>query len=166
MPNNSSNNKPEPLRAVQLNCFDCLRSEIDALETAGNAHLETTGNWTPAQIVEHLARAVEASLDGFNIKLPLMLRIMKPLIRWQMLRTGFNVKSGIKLSGDAVDKFVPSPDTELGPAIEHLRKTLDRTANEQYIAASPIMGPMTSEQWKTLHLRHAEMHLGFVKVSR
>ena len=50
--------------------------------------------------------------------------------------------------------------TEAGLA--RLRRAMERLKAEAPSKPQAIFGPMTHEEWVALHLRHAEMHLGFL----
>lgn len=44
-----------------------------------------------------------------------------------------------------------------------LRRQIQRVQDgERFTQASPIFGKLSHEQWVNLHLKHAELHLGFL----
>jgi hypothetical protein len=43
------------------------------------------------------------------------------------------------------------------------RAAMQRLAREAPTLPNVIFGPLTHDEWKQLHLRHAELHLGFMK---
>ena len=46
--------------------------------------------------------------------------------------------------------------------LRRFRAAIDRLEREAPTRPSPVFGPLTHEEWKNLHLRHAELHLGFL----
>ncbi|MFI4892885.1 MAG: DUF1569 domain-containing protein, partial [Phycisphaerales bacterium JB058] len=60
------NTKTAPRRELSFGSLDELGAELDRLEAAGAAgNLGHTGNWTPGEILDHLANFWTCSLDGF-----------------------------------------------------------------------------------------------------
>ena len=56
----------------------------------------------------------------------------------------------------------PDPEISWDEAACYLRDTFGRLESHRMTAPSPVLGPLSHEQWQQLHCRHAEMHLGFV----
>src|SRR5262245_13762660 len=55
-------------RAVALASFDELAREVERVERASRPDgegLRVTGNWSAGQILEHLGKTIEKSMDGF-----------------------------------------------------------------------------------------------------
>lgn len=149
------------LRELHFHCFNCLRSELDRIEEAGDEHATGTGNWNPAQIVQHVAEVVTRSIDGFEFRAPLFARLMRPLLRAKLM--GKPLPTGVKLKGGSA-VLIPPESVRLNDAIALLRKELDRAEQQKMTADSPIFGKMAHEDWTDLHLRHAEMHFGFISL--
>ena len=57
---------------------------LDAVVKEGKT-ISATGNWTPAQIIEHVVYFVDGSIDGFEFKAPLIFRIFGKFARSQIL---------------------------------------------------------------------------------
>lgn len=146
-------------RQVEYHCFNCLRKELDQLEAAGEENITTTGDWTPGQIVQHVGEVVTRSIDGFDFKTPLFVRMMRPLLRAKL--KGKALPSGVKLKGGSA-ALVPPASTKLSDAIAHMRKELDRAEQQKMSADSPIFGRMTHADWVDMHCRHAELHFSFM----
>ncbi len=47
-------------------------------------------------------------------------------------------------------------------AVECLRIAVGRLKTETKRGAHPVLGKMNVDEWNRFHLRHAEMHLGFL----
>jgi hypothetical protein len=53
-------------RRVRLPTIDDLVAEVERLSVAGAAgRVRPLGNWSPAQVLGHLGRLIEMSIDGF-----------------------------------------------------------------------------------------------------
>lgn len=150
-------------REVKLNCFNCLKSELDKFEQAGEENLITTGAWTPGQIVQHVCETMTRSIDGFEFKVPFMVRLMRPIIRMKMLNSGKPIPAGIKLTGNS-QVMIPPESITLTEAIANLRAEIQRAEKQKMTKPSPVFGKMTHKDWTNLHLRHAELHFSFIQL--
>ncbi len=148
--------KVKDRRRLSFTSLDDIQADVEALN--GSA-IRTTGNWTAAQIVQHVTDVITLSVDGFGFRLALPLRVLGRLLRSQALsrpmRPGFNVPAAMRAR-------LPSDQLPLEQAVASLRETIGRAKSERMTKASPLLGALTHEQWVQLHCRHAEMHLSFV----
>ena len=145
-------------RDLHYNSYDDLLEDIRQL--AETPH-HTVGNWSLAQIVEHLSKAAAIQVDGAPFKLPwptglLMRTFMKKRFLTKPLPSGF------KIPQKHSDQFVPADDTDLSQAIEHLESEIARCQETIQCAPHPVLGNLTSAEWEQFNLRHAEMHMSFV----
>lgn len=157
------NPKSAPRRELKLGSFDELHAELDRIEAAHNAGtLRHTGNWTPAEILDHLAIVKEFTLDGFPFKVNPILRYGAQLFIKPKVIRGEPLPAGIKLSGPAT-AMLPRKGVGFRDAIQRLRTVLGRLDyGEQFNKPSPIFGKFTHQQWSTLHLGHSKLHLSFL----
>jgi hypothetical protein len=59
----------------------------------------------------------------------------------------------------------PVPSVSLTVAAAYLRQQIARIRRgEQMTQACAVEGPYSHEQWVYIHLRHAELHLGFLAI--
>ncbi len=131
----------------------------DAEQTAAREH-QTAGNWTYGQILEHLTTAINSSIDGFSFRGPWLIRkLVAPFIKNSLLTKP--IKPGFRLPKSA-ESYLPSADATTEDALKNLRTAIARIAVEKPEAEHPLLGPLTDEEWKALHLRHAELHMSFV----
>jgi len=124
------------------------------------------GNWSPAQGLWHLARFMELSIDGFPFRYrrgPAWLLRRVRLVGWRWLimlafRPGFT-------NPPEAAVLEPHPALSLADAAPFLRQQIARIrGGEQMTRACSAEGPYSHEQWLYIHLRHAELHLGFLAI--
>lgn len=139
--------------------FETLDEVLVEAERLARMPIRLLGNWSYGQILEHLATAIDHYYTGLPVKPSwFMRRIMLPLLKNNLLTKG--MPAGIPLPKDAA-ALVPDP-TEIQPALEHLRKAIERLKEESPRKPSPFFGDMAPQEWVALTLRHAELHLSFV----
>ena len=144
-------------RTLRFNSLDELKAEIDRL-ASGN--VRTTGNWSLAQAIDHLAAVIEGSLDGAPAQAPWFVRLLSPLFRRRALHR--RIDPGIPLTG-RMRAILPRDDVTLDEAMSRMNRVLARLdSGESMTQRSPVFGTMTHEDWNNLHLRHAELHLSFM----
>ncbi len=151
------NTKSTSRRTLSFKNLDDLVRDVQDVSKTG---VNSTGNWSAAQNIEHVAAVIDASIDGFSFSVPLPIRILGRLIRGRTLKKGLS--PGIKMPGSAPDAFKPGPDTRLEDAAKHLADSVARANQQKMTAVSPIFGKLSHEQWVQLHCRHAEMHFSFL----
>lgn len=141
--------------------FGRLHELVDDVEQF-DGKVRATGNWTPGQIVGHVTRLIECSLDGFEVpNAPLFVRGILKMMRSSLLNKP--MKPGVKLPGNF--KFLmPEPDISWEEAVDRLKKVVLRIETGQQMQhRSPILGFLEHEEWIQLHCRHAEMHFSFLQ---
>lgn len=154
--------KRRPLAFVTLK--DAMR-EAEALAAAERAgRLRAKGNWTLGQTMGHLAFWVGCAFDGLPAEFrppPWPVRTLLRLVRGQVLRG--RMPAGFRIGGAAEGTFGIEPmSAEEGLA--RLRSAYTRLENGSPTKPNPVFGPLTPDQWRAIHLRHAELHLGFFEV--
>ena len=151
-------------RTLSFNCMADILGDIEMLDAAekDGKSISATGNWTPAQIIEHVLCFIDCSMDGFDFKAPLVLRIIGWIGRSYILKNP--IKPGLRLPAK-MSMVIPSPKTTWSDAVSHARKAILRVeAGKHMSKPSPLLGKMSHEDWVKLHCSHAEMHFSFIKV--
>ena len=148
-------------RTLAFEQLSDIAADIDALD---GQTLRSTGNWTPAQNLQHVSKIIQCSIDGFgDAKAPLLFRTIARFFKGVALRKTFG--AGFKLPS-GLSQFLPDDDVTWEQATAEFRTLMDRlTDGARMTQRSPVLGPMTHEDWVRLHCRHAELHLSFVHLS-
>lgn len=136
-----------------------IEADLEALDAGGS--VEATRAWTAAQNVLHVTIMIEGSLDGFDVTMPLPLRILGRMLKHVAIP--MRMRPGIKLP-KAAQSLAPGADITWEEAMQRFRTVMQRLGNgEQMTHHSPLFGPMTHAKWTTLHCRHAELHFSFLR---
>ena len=151
-------------RKLRFESLDEILAEADRL---ASMPIRLLGNWSYGQILEHLAAAIDSYYDGIPVRngIPVkpswfMRRFVFPFIKNSLLTRG--MPSGIQLPKSA-EALIPDK-TDVQPALEHLRRAINRLKEESPRKPSPFFGDMAPQEWVALTLRHAELHLSFVAI--
>jgi len=158
------NTKTAPRRDTSFATLADIAADLDSLEAAHAAGTLThTGNWTPGQVFEHCALVMRGSLDGFEARAPAPLRLLARLLfKKQSVDTDKPMPAGFKLPRQA-SSIMPQPGRTFEDGLALLRAQLDRVgAGQRFEKPSPVLGPLTHEQWDRLHRKHCAMHLSFL----
>jgi hypothetical protein len=148
-----------PCRKVRYESFEQIVSDA---ERAVREKSQTTGNWSLGRILEHLAIANDKTIDGFGFRAPLPIRMIGPLFKKRLLKRGLT--PGFQLSKQASAALVPN-ETDAEAALDHLRKSFIRLHSESNREPHPFLGRLSIDESNRLCLRHAELHMSFVKAS-
>ncbi len=144
-------------RTVRYATLEEFKQDLDALLEGG---CETIGNWSLAQIIDHLGSTFHVSIDGTPFKAPWFARtFISPFLKNSALIKP--MRPGIQL-GKKAQKYMPKEDVTLEAALEKVRSGLARLEHELPVADHPFFGKMASEEWMQLHLRHCELHMSFI----
>ncbi len=144
-------------RSVRYDSYDDVVADAERL-AAGS--VKTVGNWTFAQILEHLAISFNSSIDGIPFKVPLPMRIMGRLF-FKSKFLNKEVPSGFQIPDGARGHFLPPDSTEVAQGIADLKAAVERCKVETQRCRHPLFGELTLAEWEKFGLRHAEMHMSF-----
>lgn len=144
-------------RDVSFQTMDDIIADAERL--VASLTTRTIGNWSLDKLIMHLAQTVDNSIDGFQLKVPLMIRLIMPFFKSKIINAK-ELKPGINLPKATIPGAYPAA-ASLHEALDDLRRAVERTKTERMTANHPAFGTMTHEEWNTLHLRHSEMHLSF-----
>ena len=154
-------------RPIHLQSPSDLLAEVDRIQaSASGGSVRPSGNWTAAQTFQHLAKFIEYSFDGFPFRYPWPLRVVSWMVgqlswRW-LLRLAFRPGFTNPRVASAVE---PDAAVTLEQAGHCLRRQVRRILDgERMVRRSPTGELLSHEQWVECHLRHAELHLGFLHL--
>lgn len=147
-------------RKLHFETLDDLRSEAEYL-----ARVETTtlGNWSLGQIYQHLAKGLNLSIDGVDIKPPLWMRLLMPLLKSSMIHKP--MPAGFRLPQQAARLVSVDDEITTQAGLQQLLNAIARCKATTERAPHPLFGRWTEQEANQFHLRHAELHLSFVLPS-
>lgn len=143
--------------------FTTLTQALDEAERLAECErrgaLRRLGNWSTGQIFGHIAWWIDEGFDGHGFRPPWWLRLIGPLLKRRM--TERRAAPGFRLPGVSAGTL-GTEDLPLEEGLDRLRRAIARLQAGAPTMPDPTLGRMTHEQWIKLHLRHAELHLGFL----
>jgi hypothetical protein len=150
-------------RSLKLNSLADLDAELARIEQAHRqGRLQRLGNWTPGQILGHLAAWLEFGWRGYppvlNPPLPIrvLLRLTKRRFLSRPLPAGFRIP---KVEGGTVG----TEPLEFDEGMARLRQALERLRRgEAPPHPSPVFGTMSHAEAVQANLRHSELHLSYL----
>lgn len=145
-------------RVLRLTSIDDVLRDAEAMVALG-PRLRTLGNWSAGQILDHIAAFIEQSVNGFDTRAPWVVRAVarlgKPLVLKRTMRPGLPLPKRFA-------SLQPRPAISTDEGLGRLRGAVELANARGMTQPSPILGPMTHEDWQKLHSRHAEMHCSFM----
>jgi hypothetical protein len=142
-------------RVVHYTCYDDL---LDDAERLTQQPVETIGNWNQAQIYHHLAMSLNSSIDGSPFALPAPVRWLMSLF----MKRRF-LKAPLPAGFKTTPEFDPRADISVENAFGDLRMAIQRVQSEPARAKHPGFGNISRQEWDAFNLRHAELHMSFLK---
>jgi hypothetical protein len=142
-----------PLRLADL---DTVVREAESLLEGGYTR---GGRWSLGQNADHLAQAIERSMDGYPTRLPAPVRW---LIRWLMLKKVLR-HDVLNRKVDAPKWLMPPDSIEDRAGVGRLKAAVARfNAHNGPIHPSPVFGKLTYDECREVHVWHSEHHLSFL----
>lgn len=152
-------------RTLRFETIDQLLLDIERIVEADDAGcLRTLGNWTAGQNLAHVAAWIEYGYDGYPMgPPPWFIRLLLKWMSRRYLRRGMPPGLRIPHTEHGTYGVDPMPTRD---AADRLRRALQRQkSGEEARVPSPSFGPMSHEVWIQGTLRHAELHLSFLRPS-
>lgn len=142
-------------RELRFKNIDDARAELSRLE---KGPVETFGNWSYFQILNHLARATEGSMKGIRREMPWWKRhVYGPIGYWDTVLKGY-IQAGIQ--GPKIERV----EGDEKAALTQLLKALDDFENHQGpFSDHPRLGTFDKKKWCLFHSFHMANHLGWVR---
>src|SRR5262249_19663180 len=124
--------------------FATLQDIVVDLDDISKKRLRALGNWTPGQIYQHLATAMNYTIDGFPFTVSWPFRIIgKLFIKKRLIND--HMAAGFRLPAQAAKALIPPPTTE-EDGLRALRNAICRLQNERNRAPSPFLGKLSREE--------------------
>ena len=156
--------KPQPARVLRFDTLDQVLA--DAKKIAEHPDAPTRGNWSASQNIWHVARYLQASVEGYPFQVPWWMKLVGPLMKKSMttkaMSSGYNAPKAVAIEMEPQN--IDPALTAMGPALALLEEWVGKAKDQGFIPRNPAFGPMTTEQWVGLHCRHAEMHFGMIDL--
>jgi hypothetical protein len=152
-----------PRRNLRFAAIDDVLAEIDRIVAADQGGtLKTVGNWTPGQIMGHVAAWIDYGYEGYPMRPPpWFVRFILRRMAKKFLRHG--MPAGKRIPGVEKGTFGIEP-LATAEGADRLRRAFRRLASgEPARYDSPAFGPMSAEDRIQFNLRHAELHLSFLQ---
>ena len=152
-------------REISYRDMNALLTDLDAIQSSHDAGtLQTTGNWSPGQIMRHAAILMECALDGFPIKpAPWIIRAAIQALYKKKALAGAPPRSGTRIPVQA--SFLDPGDAGFDEGMSSLRRVAERVnAGERFTQPSPIFGELTHDEWVCLGLGHTALHTSFIRI--
>jgi hypothetical protein len=148
-------------RSLRFDTIDQALAEarrIAALESAGA--IQYSGNWTAGQILNHVGAWAEYAYLENPVKAPWFVRLLVKPFRGRLLNKGLPAGRLIpRIRGGTL--HIEPVDAAI--ALARFEKAFSRLKTDPPTFPSPVFGWMTQEDAIKLNLRHAELHMSFVK---
>jgi hypothetical protein len=140
--------------------FDTIQDMADEVERLNRGKVKTLGNWSGGQILRHLTIVMDDSIDGAKARLAWPIQMVgRIFFKRRILTKGMT--PGFQLKGQPATVLVP-PATSWEEGLHMFRRAIQRQQTETKREPHPFLGPLSYEEWKQLHCRHAELHLSFL----
>lgn len=145
-------------RTLQFDSLEAVLADAEAL--AAGPH-RVSGNHSLAEILWHVAYFMDKPVTGFGFRAPLTMRMFGKVIR--VMGMDRPVPAGIRPPREVEARFWPAGPVSPDEALAYLRRSVEAAKVPGAMRhPSPLLGRISHEQWKTVNLRHAELHLSFV----
>ena len=151
-------------RALRLETIAQLLQEIDRIVEADKAgKIQTLGTWTPGQILGHVSAWIEYGYKGYPMKpVPWFIRLILRRQLKKYLKQGMPAGVRIPRVAEGTYGIEPLPTEQ---AAKRLRLAIGKLQQrEPAMFDSPAFGPLSDDDRIQLNLRHAELHLSFVRL--
>ena len=119
----------------------------------------TVGNWSLAQICDHLRRSFVGSMEGFDLRNH---RVKRFFLRRKMLDVALT--KGIPPNWTVDRRLTPPSRLDLAEAVEGLDEVIERyQTHSGGLHPHPLFGKLSREVWTRVHCVHCAHHLSFVR---
>lgn len=156
--------KPDPARQLHFDSLDDLLD--DARRIAVHPDAPTRGAWSASQNVWHVARYLQASVEGYPFTVAWWMKLIGPFMKNRVISKAMppGFKAPQYVAAHMEPQSVSEEQTAMPQALALLEHWVGQAKERGYIPANPVFGRMTAQQWEALHCRHAELHFGLIEL--
>lgn len=148
-------------RQLHFQSLDEVLAEAEHLAVIPTRRL---GHWTLGQNLMHLAMVYEKSIDGTVYRpgwfVRSLARFVVPFWKWWVLRHG--LPEGIRPPAFMFREVAPPNEVNTEDGLQAFRRAIGRLNSESHRDREQCFHLFTREEWDRFHIRHAELHLGFI----
>ena len=147
-------------RTLHFNTINDVHAEIDRIAASDRAGtLRTTGNWSAGQTFGHLAAWINYAYEGYPTKPPWIIKLILKFQKNKFMRGP--LPRGVRIPGSPGGTYGVEPlSTQEG--YDRAVRALNRLKAAPPSGPNVIFGPLSHQEWMTMHQRHAELHLGYL----
>jgi hypothetical protein len=151
----------EGRRILRFNTIDDVLADVERLvEAERRGTLVRLGNWSLGQTLGHLATWVNFSFTGAPTRPPMWVKLLLRMMKKKFLHG--SMRSGVRIPGIEGGTLGTEP-MSLDEGLQAYRGALERLRREVPQKPNVIFGPLAHDEWIALNLRHAELHLSFMR---
>lgn len=140
--------------------FETLADASEDVRVASENGYELVGQWSFAEILEHLNLTMQMTMDGADFGYP---AIVRPLVRLLFMPT---IKRGkpLKIKASAPKSLVPRDNLDEVDCVERFHSMVAKLSdpNTEFQPIHPLLGKLNRGQWLNMQKWHAAHHLSFV----
>ncbi|GAB6165024.1 DUF1569 domain-containing protein [Thermostilla marina] len=143
-------------RELTFSSVDEMIADVETLLARG---YRREGNWTLAQVCDHLAIFFRGPVEGYpSGKAPWFMRLVAPLILRRILKTG-KLAEGVRVP----ESLLPGDPRDDAEAVQNLIDAATRYRDHQgELHPNPFFGKLDRATSDRLQLIHAAHHLSFL----
>ncbi|MEM1228326.1 MAG: DUF1569 domain-containing protein [Planctomycetota bacterium] len=141
--------------------FGTLDEAVSDAEQVAAGAVKTTGNYSFAEILRHLALSHDMATGKITApRPPWFMRLFMPLMKNFILNRPLG--PGFKLPPAMEEIFWPRTPIELEPALEYFKESVEHYKLKGPLKKHPMFGAISREQNDRLNCAHCALHLSFV----
>jgi hypothetical protein len=143
-------------RIIDLKTLDGVVAEVDRLHTNG---YQKAGQWDLSQNLSHCGQLIQQSMDGFEFSAPWLVGLARPLLKRLIFKQRV-FRPGLKRPRNLLE---PNPQSDESGELEKIKNLMERLKNHSGpLHASPVLGPLSLQEWYDFYTIHCSHHLGFL----
>ena len=146
------------LRNLQFADLDEVVAEVQRLHDNGYTRL---GNWSLGQCCNHLAQAMNMTVDRYALRFPPPISTINRLL---FFKSNSVPKLLGKLSLPTLPGFAQNEPVDDTEGMNRLVDAIGRVqaAQDSELQPNPLLGRLSKTQWERFHAFHAQRHLSFL----